>query len=605
MSDRVSPWELGEGTSIGRFPGKVAGPGQFVAEPSGLAVVGDVIYVVSDNGTIAWKNGDVWHWRVLQVPGHPKWTDFESLTTVPGRTDYLYVGVERGRYELDDKGAEKKDSKQAPIIVELKIVNLAAGSDGDPVMCEDRWWALTSTDVSGNGMEAMTFVQDGNHNFFERSSGGFGGLFYASTQGVHGGTDQQVDYYELPVGALGGTAVTKRGSFSLQTQKLAEMHCDGDSLWTLVDDELGDRDFESSDPSPEAYVKYHRDPANGDQRLEEWRPTTIGTYYRTHQTRPPKVGCEALGFLGNDLLIGYDQSDRQAYRNDSSCPRQDVVLPPTDPRMQLRPDSIWSEAYFLKAVEGKPGHSVRSPTAYYNHVRRYSQLFDRKKWESKTLPAEAQTIPWTVKVGKNDVDKTLTIFQPAAPVPDGFFWLGQQVVVGAQFPAPVPPMIAIFRWIGPGRNPLVETSFGQYLWNDRGSGGSMCVRVWSLNPIPREKEAASNYQPLGVFFETAPSGSNDDPFYGRSPDNAKLKGLAALHVDFLAEVSNVADRPQLWSSEGLHHKFKATSPAAPAWRELHLWQWAKSPSRIFPLTVAASSSASPPRLFKPTWGPDE
>jgi len=552
------------------------------AEPSGLAAVGTSLYSVSDNGTIGWKDaGGTWWWKRLLVPVFPDWEDFESITHVPSRPGYLYVGVERGAYGRDASGIKK----EAPIVVEVKIANLQ--SEAAAVNGEDRWWALTTTAAGGQtGMEGMTFVPDGQHPYSD-SSGGFGGLFFAASQASdpNDAKRRRIDVYDLPlhrdangvdqpchVEAVTGPT-NGPGPLFLDlgkgVGKISDLGVADSALWILCDDERGDEKFPvGAEPDPAAYDKdYHKDPATGDQRLQQWRFGSGGAYAKTYEVRPPKVGCEALCFQGSDLLLGYDQSDRQAYRNDWHCPKEDEVLQPDNPRLRLPPNQIWCERWKVKPVKDDPTRASRAPTAYYNYVRRYSGFLDQRIWEVRSVPTVSTTFNFKNQ-GKKGAEVPLTIRWPVpGSLPEGFSWLGQ-IVAGPESRNP-PATMFVLRWRGPGASPLVGVRFCRYLWNDKGSGSSDNLRIWGLEPqVPAGDTAL--YQAVGVFFERIASDAKGDQGYGGEPDPAQLTGLAALRSDFCTVQTVVGT---IWTSQGLDRKNATqTKPRHPEYEDLVLAQ---------------------------------
>lgn len=105
-------------------------------EPSGIVFVQNTLYVVSDDGNIYEISGKGILRNTLTAA---EGSDLESITTVPGRENYLYLAVE---------SSEEEDGK--PVILELNI-------ESDSI---ERRFVVPSPfpASSGGGMEALTFI---------------------------------------------------------------------------------------------------------------------------------------------------------------------------------------------------------------------------------------------------------------------------------------------------------------------------------------------------------------------------------------------------------------------------------------------------------------
>ena len=140
-----SAWPAGAGTEIGSLL-----PSGY--EPSGLVWhqrLG-VLFLVSDDGWISWmdQSGNS---PVTWTPGG----DLEGIAVADADSDYLYLGV------------EDPDS--------IREFDLTTGA------LTGKSWDLTPwmTGAAGEGLEALTFVPDGDHPY---APSGSGGLFYAGLQ---------------------------------------------------------------------------------------------------------------------------------------------------------------------------------------------------------------------------------------------------------------------------------------------------------------------------------------------------------------------------------------------------------------------------------------
>jgi len=141
----IPAWPAGSGTEIGS--GLPSG-----YEPSGIVWHDryDSLFLVSDDGWVSWmdQSGSV---VTTWTPGG----DLEGITIVDSDTDYLYLGVEEPET--------------------IREFDISTGA------LSGKSWDLSSwmPGVSGQGMEALTFVPNGNHPYSESGSGG---LFYGGLQ---------------------------------------------------------------------------------------------------------------------------------------------------------------------------------------------------------------------------------------------------------------------------------------------------------------------------------------------------------------------------------------------------------------------------------------
>ncbi len=147
----ANPWPAGTGTDIGtNLP-----PDPIVYEPSGLAWHSRLgtLFVVGDSGNITemTSTGAILHnWYYGSA------FDLEGITVANPSSNYIYVGREDNRtiYEFD-----------------LNTWAMTGKS-----------WDLSSwmPDISGQGLEALTFVPNNDHPYSNSASGG---LFYTGHQG--------------------------------------------------------------------------------------------------------------------------------------------------------------------------------------------------------------------------------------------------------------------------------------------------------------------------------------------------------------------------------------------------------------------------------------
>lgn len=146
----ANPWPAGTGTDIGNnLP-----PDPIVYEPSGLAWHNrlNTLFVVGDSGNVTEITSDG---SLLHNWYYGSAFDLEGITVADPNSNYVYVGREDNRtiYEFD-----------------ITSWTLSGKS-----------WDLSSwmTGPGNSGLEALTFVPNGDHSYTNSSSGG---LFYAGHQ---------------------------------------------------------------------------------------------------------------------------------------------------------------------------------------------------------------------------------------------------------------------------------------------------------------------------------------------------------------------------------------------------------------------------------------
>jgi len=151
FSQAANTWPAGTGTDIGgNLP-----PDPIVYEPSGLAWHSRLgtLFVVGDSGNISEITNDG---SLLHNWYNGSFLDLEGIAVANPASNYVYVGEEGNRtiYEFD-----------------ITSWTLSGKS-----------WDLSAwmPDVPGQGLEALTFVPNGDHPYTNSSSGG---LFYAGHQG--------------------------------------------------------------------------------------------------------------------------------------------------------------------------------------------------------------------------------------------------------------------------------------------------------------------------------------------------------------------------------------------------------------------------------------
>ncbi|MDD3887145.1 MAG: SdiA-regulated domain-containing protein [Patescibacteria group bacterium] len=151
FSHAANTWPAGTGTDIGgNLP-----PDPIVYEPSGLAWHSRLgtLFIVGDSGNISEITSDG---SLLHNWYNGSFLDLEGIAVANPASNYVYVGEEGNRtiYEFD-----------------ITSWTLSGKS-----------WDLSAwmPDVPGQGLEALTFVPNGDHPYTNSSSGG---LFYAGHQG--------------------------------------------------------------------------------------------------------------------------------------------------------------------------------------------------------------------------------------------------------------------------------------------------------------------------------------------------------------------------------------------------------------------------------------
>ncbi|MEM7349542.1 MAG: hypothetical protein AAF657_01965 [Acidobacteriota bacterium] len=268
-------------------------------EPSGSTRQGDWLYVVSDNGLIGrQKQGDDQDCEHRSGSNHfdsqplitgSKEGDFESLAAVPGKTT-LYLGVEGNAGTVPNA----KIIEYQPPADRLTQANAPSTLTGNS-------WTLTTLPVQdGDGMEAMTFVPDGEHPYTQAGAP-FNGLFYVASQASKG---------TIYVFELGNSGSGDSGSVS-QVATFTK---------PLLSASPSDLYFSPEDQR--LYVLYDE----GSHRLQVLKVLGGGyvqeaiyaPQFGTTKTNAQMKGMEAVTTsAGGDLYIGLDQSRGQAADNGS------------------------------------------------------------------------------------------------------------------------------------------------------------------------------------------------------------------------------------------------------------------------------------------------
>ncbi|MFA6296091.1 MAG: SdiA-regulated domain-containing protein [Patescibacteria group bacterium] len=165
-SHAANPWPAGTGTDIGtNLP-----PDPIVYEPSGLAWQSRLgtLFVVGDSGNITEMTNDG---SILHNWYYGSAFDLEGIAVANPDSNYVYVGREDNRtiYEFD-----------------LNTWQLSGKS-----------WDLSSwmPDIPNQGLEALTYVPNGDHPYSNSASGG---LFYAGHQ-----SDGKIYVFDVNLSASG------------------------------------------------------------------------------------------------------------------------------------------------------------------------------------------------------------------------------------------------------------------------------------------------------------------------------------------------------------------------------------------------------------------
>lgn len=284
---QYSPWPAGNGTAILTT---VFGQPDFL-EPSGLTLYTDShnvqwFYLVSDNGMIARRRADLsggWTSQSFLDNNHPKQSDYESVCVAKGD---LMVGVEGG------------DPKGDPTYAHIKRFSATTSGTTVGSFTGSSWKLADVKPDDGAGMEAMTFVPDGDYPASWLPSGQhgqslyYGGVFLVGFQSKPG----KIYVYDLPQG--NGTSHDVNSVYSFTTdlasgRKLSDLCYDAGSqiLYALYDDSANSLDV-----------------------LQELRLNANGIAL-LYQTQPPYYGCEAVAINGSTLYLGLDQNATQWANN--------------------------------------------------------------------------------------------------------------------------------------------------------------------------------------------------------------------------------------------------------------------------------------------------
>ena len=269
-------------------------------EPSGLACVGEYLYVVSDNCRTARINlanddnhGDAIDYQNMNDVSALINKDLECITAIG---DALFLGAE----------GNSDSPSECPRIYEYypnpnHKDRLPPGNNNNI----GRSWALSDLphDSDDGGMEAMTFAPDGGHPF-ANSTGGFNGLFLVASQAVE--AIGAIYAYDL---SIDGASARQVGSFRtpvLDTAATSELHYSAsrDTLFVLYDKAIYQLQELRMTP-----------PAQGDSF------GTVTQLFLTEPKSPTGVqlrGIEGLAACGSDLFISIDQKKSEA-RHNNTC----------------------------------------------------------------------------------------------------------------------------------------------------------------------------------------------------------------------------------------------------------------------------------------------
>ncbi|WP_372367474.1 hypothetical protein [Candidatus Uabimicrobium sp. HlEnr_7] len=260
-------------------------------EPSGITYLGGYIYIVSDNGKIARvkveKNNqkDIDYQNIShELVGD---NDFEAITTVKG-VNALFLGIEGGR------------KNNSPIIFEYFPIETDNGRLPKNAKKKNigRNWILPNLPILGsnNGMEAMTFIPDGKHQF-PYSQGGFDGLFFCGSQGDIG----SVYAYDLSVNGDAVALVGVIKNVFLKSAALSDLHYSEvrDTLFALYDENI----FQMQELRMQ-------EPLNG-QGGNIRQVFLAQPLYNAKKIQ----GIEGLTTYNSELFISIDQKRKQGKKN--------------------------------------------------------------------------------------------------------------------------------------------------------------------------------------------------------------------------------------------------------------------------------------------------
>jgi len=257
-------------------------------EPSGLTLVGDSLYMVSDNGKLSLCSPSAtptrWPSQTLCTPTddtHPKSFPygFESIDYVKGK---LMLGVE---------GADNARNQRYPMI--LRFDQTATTTSHPLGQLTGSQWILEIDKLDDNaGMEAMTFVPDAFCPSSWGSSTHYGGLFLVAVQSRPG----KIYVYDLPKGSRKShTIKSYRTSFTtgLSKLELSDMCFDNGTLYVLYDDKI---DVLTTLTLSKSGVSFKN------QTMPPIWPSSMP------QGGSPVKNCEGVAVRGSTLYLGLDQN---------------------------------------------------------------------------------------------------------------------------------------------------------------------------------------------------------------------------------------------------------------------------------------------------------
>ena len=250
-------------------------------QPSGLTIYVDSnnvswLYLVSNDGNVARRKLDLSdNWDAHKY-GEGSQYDFEAITAAKGK---LMIGIEGG------------DSGGSPTYAHIRRFDPENNSEIAIGNFSDSIWILRKPEPEENtGMEAMTFIPDGQYPSSWGTSSYYGGLFLAAFQSEPG----RIYVYDLPQGQGLTQNVNPIGSFRSPAlnMMISDMYYSTEKniLYVLYDDAT--------------------------DALQELALNSHGTgFVQNYLTTPPYVGCEAVAQTGNNLYIGLDQEGTQMSDN--------------------------------------------------------------------------------------------------------------------------------------------------------------------------------------------------------------------------------------------------------------------------------------------------
>lgn len=257
-------------------------------EPSGMNTwtnsSGKVwIYLASDNGRISRiAVGDTKNdWQTHDYGSGGEF-DFESIANAGD--GMLLIGVEGG-----DSGGNYN-------YAHVKQLNPSDNSTSNIGTFTNNIWKLGHYQPSvGAGMEAFTFVPRANCPSSWGTPTGFNGFFLAAYQSRIG----QADVYDLPPNSGGTVNATYVTTITVDNPNP-----------TGYPNGLKISDFFFNVATNRLFVLY-------DDTVDALQQCTLGASRATsvYSAQTPKVGCEALTVIGDDVYIGLDQNPSQMTQN--------------------------------------------------------------------------------------------------------------------------------------------------------------------------------------------------------------------------------------------------------------------------------------------------